>query len=62
MATTCLSGQARECCAGYDIRVVDADARSCAASFGAGAFDVVMDKSTVDAMLCDAARVRDTGA
>ena len=50
-------GVARAACTGKDIKVVEADARYCCTdgTFAAGSFDLVIDKSTVDAMLCDAA-------
>merc|ERR1711908_3268 len=39
--------------AGSNVDIEEVDARECAARFGEGSFDVVIDKSTVDAMLCD---------
>ena len=38
---------------GYEIRIEQADARSCAALLGAEAFDLIIDKGTLDALLCD---------
>lgn len=44
---------AREINAGHDILIEEVDALDCAARFGGDSFDVVVDKSTIDAMLCD---------
>ena len=38
---------------GYEIRIEQADARSCAPLLGAEAFDLIIDKGTLDALLCD---------
>lgn len=44
---------ARRCNAGLDIAIKEADCRSCAAVLGRDAFDLILDKGTVDALLCD---------
>ncbi len=44
---------ARSVCAGKDIQVEEVDATTAYTVFGADAFEVVLDKSTIDAMLCD---------
>ena len=44
---------ARTVCGGKDIQVEEVDATTAYTVFGADAFEVVLDKSTIDAMLCD---------
>ena len=46
---------AQEVCKGFDIEVTEADVRNCANAFGTECFDLAIDKSTIDAMLCDEA-------
>ena len=46
---------AEKACFGHNVRVLEVDARTCFedGTFGENSFDAVIDKSTVDAMLCD---------
>ena len=44
---------ARRCNAGLDIAIKEADCRDCADLLGQEAFDLILDKGTVDALLCD---------
>jgi len=47
---------AEQACKGQSIRIMEADARTCFidGTFAASSFDMILDKSTIDAMLCDA--------
>ena len=46
---------AKEACDGHDIIIMEADGRTCYkhSIFEENSFDVILDKSTIDAMLCD---------